>query len=145
VEGVLRGTFRASWKKPGCARGAHPIAELRRDGASSDAHHVTAMEPSGRALEAAAIRSLFGACCDRGLRVSSTKSLHGHLIGAARRHPPGLRPVARDASRRLRAWRDCLADPERWTQHPGAIKTVSWFCVIARRPPEQLAVRAVQA
>jgi 3-oxoacyl-[acyl-carrier-protein] synthase II len=98
------------------ARGARPIAELRGYGASSDAHHITAMEPSGLsiesalrlalqdadvsfadvdylnahatgtradAVEAAAIRRVFGARAESGLRVSSTKSMHGHLIGAA--------------------------------------------------------------
>ena len=97
-------------------RGARPIAELRGYGASSDAHHVTAMEPSGQAVEAAlrlaledadvsprdvdylnahatgtradaveaaAIRRVFGAHAENGLRISSTKSMHGHLIGAA--------------------------------------------------------------
>jgi 3-oxoacyl-[acyl-carrier-protein] synthase II len=98
------------------ARGARPIAELRGYGASSDAHHITAMEPSGAsiesalrlaladadvsladvdylnahatgtradAIEAAAIRRVFAARAESGLRVSSTKSMHGHLIGAA--------------------------------------------------------------
>lgn len=98
------------------ARGARPIAELRGYGATSDAHHITSMEPSGHAveaamrlaledadvsladvdylnahatgtradaIEAAAIQRLFGARAESGLRVSSTKSMHGHLIGAA--------------------------------------------------------------
>jgi 3-oxoacyl-[acyl-carrier-protein] synthase II len=98
------------------ARGARPIAELRGYGASSDAHHITSMQPSGDsieaamrlalddadlspadvdylnahatgtradAIEAAAIARVFGPRAASGLRVSSTKSMHGHPIGAA--------------------------------------------------------------
>jgi 3-oxoacyl-[acyl-carrier-protein] synthase II len=94
-------------------RGAAPLAEVAGCGASADGHHVTAPEPEGtgaeRAMRAAlaragvepaevgyvnahgtstrlgdvaearAIRRVFG----EAPLISSTKSVHGHLLGAA--------------------------------------------------------------
>ena len=98
------------------ARGAKIYAELTGFGMSSDAHHVTAAEPSGRGMvqsmvsalkdarleagdidyinahgtstpladpiEASAIKQVFHSHLDM-LAVSSTKSMTGHLLGAA--------------------------------------------------------------
>lgn len=97
------------------ARGAKILAEVVGYGANSDAHHVTAPNPTGEgartcirlaledagvspeavgyinahgtstaadAVETSAIRQAFGAHADK-LLVSSTKSMHGHLLGAA--------------------------------------------------------------
>ena len=98
------------------ARGAKIYAELTGFGMSSDAHHVTAAEPSGRGMvqsmvsalkdarleagdidyinahgtstpladpiEASAIKQVFHSHLDN-LAVSSTKSMTGHLLGAA--------------------------------------------------------------
>ncbi len=93
------------------ARGAHGLAELAGYGASSDAHHLTApsvagqvaamrlaLEQAGLApddigylnahgtatelgdvVEAGAVAEVFGS---RSPAVSSTKAVHGHLIGA---------------------------------------------------------------
>ena len=93
------------------ARGARELAELAGYGASSDAHHLTAPSVSGQAaamrqalaqaglaphdigylnahgtateigdvVEADAVAEVFGS---RGPAVSSTKAVHGHLIGA---------------------------------------------------------------
>lgn len=94
------------------ARGATVIAEICGFGMSSDAHHITQPSGDGAAramgaaladanlppeaieyinahgtgtqvndpVECAAIRSLFG---EKGPAISSTKSLHGHTLGAA--------------------------------------------------------------
>jgi nodulation protein E len=94
------------------ARGARIYAEIVGFGMSSDAHHITqpssdgaarAMQaaingiapeafgyinahgtgtPANDATETAAIRKVFGAHADK-LAVSSTKSMHGHTLGAA--------------------------------------------------------------
>ncbi len=93
------------------ARGARELAELAGYGASSDAHHLTAPSVSGQVaamrqalgeaglapddigylnahgtatelgdvVEAGAVAEVFGS---RGPAVSSTKAVHGHLIGA---------------------------------------------------------------
>jgi 3-oxoacyl-[acyl-carrier-protein] synthase II len=42
-----------------------------------------ATSTSADAIETQAIRAAFGAWADKGLAVSSTKSMHGHLLGAA--------------------------------------------------------------
>ena len=42
-----------------------------------------ATSTSADAIETAAIRGAFGAHADKGLAVSSTKAMHGHLLGAA--------------------------------------------------------------
>jgi len=94
------------------ARGASVIAEICGFGMSSDAHHITQPSGDGAAramgaaladanlapeaigyinahgtgtqvndpVECAAIRDLFG---EKGPAISSTKSLHGHTLGAA--------------------------------------------------------------
>ena len=98
------------------ARGAKIYAEMVREGASADAHHITASHPEGlgaklvmqRALEdadlkpedidyinvhgtstpvgdiseAKAIKDVFGEHAYK-LNISSTKSMTGHLLGAA--------------------------------------------------------------
>ncbi len=98
------------------ARGAEILAELAGYGASGDAYHITAPEPSGKgaqiamrmaladaevqttevdyvnahgtstphndAMETAAIKALFGAHAYE-MVLSSTKSMVGHLLGAA--------------------------------------------------------------
>jgi 3-oxoacyl-[acyl-carrier-protein] synthase II len=98
------------------ARGAEILAEFAGYGASGDAYHITAPEPSGRgaqiamrmaladagvettevdyvnahgtstphndAMETAAIKALFGAHAYE-MVLSSTKSMVGHLLGAA--------------------------------------------------------------
>ncbi len=95
------------------ARGAHIYAEILGFGMSSDAHHITQINPEGPAkamtealcdagispsevgyinahgtgtklndpVEVQAIRAAFGCHAER-LAVSSTKSMHGHALGA---------------------------------------------------------------
>lgn len=95
------------------ARGAHIYAEILGFGMSSDAHHITQINPEGPAkamsealrdagisptevgyinahgtgtklndpVEVQAIRMAFGCHAER-LAVSSTKSMHGHALGA---------------------------------------------------------------
>ena len=100
------------------ARGAKIYAELAGYGATSDAYHITAPDPSGagaiRAMEIAladagitdrsqvdyinahgtsthlndqmetkAFKTVFGDECAKKINISSTKSMHGHLLGAA--------------------------------------------------------------
>jgi len=100
------------------ARGARIYAELAGYGATSDAYHITAPDPSGagaiRAMEIAladagitdrsqvdyinahgtsthlndqmetkAFKAVFGEEGAKKINVSSTKSMHGHLLGAA--------------------------------------------------------------
>lgn len=100
------------------ARGARVYAELAGYGATSDAYHITAPDPSGdgaiRAIEAAladagvedrstvdyinahgtstrlndqmetkAFKVVFGDEQAKKINISSTKSMHGHLLGAA--------------------------------------------------------------
>ena len=100
------------------ARGARIYAELAGYGATSDAYHITAPDPSGagavRAMEIAladagiedrsqvdyinahgtsthlndqmetkAFKTVFGEEGAKKINVSSTKSMHGHLLGAA--------------------------------------------------------------
>ena len=100
------------------ARGARVYAELAGYGATSDAYHITAPDPSGagavRAMEIAladagvtdrsqvdyinahgtsthlndqmetkAFKTVFGEEGAKKINVSSTKSMHGHLLGAA--------------------------------------------------------------
>ena len=100
------------------ARGARVYAELAGYGATSDAYHITAPDPSGagavRAMEIAladagvtdrsqvdyinahgtsthlndqmetkAFKTVFGEDGAKKINVSSTKSMHGHLLGAA--------------------------------------------------------------
>ena len=102
-------------------RGAYMYAEIVGYGATSDAHHITAMHPEGRgakraielalkeanvmpenigyvnahgtgtpmndAIETSVIKKVFGAYADprnsKHLYVSSTKSMTGHMLGAA--------------------------------------------------------------
>jgi 3-oxoacyl-[acyl-carrier-protein] synthase II len=73
-------------------RGARVYAEITGYGATSDAYHITHPAPHGegarrsmRAAEARAIAAVFGAHATSpgGLWVSSTKSMTGHLLGAA--------------------------------------------------------------
>ena len=99
------------------ARGARVYAELAGYGATSDAHHITAPDPSGagaiRAIEIAlkdadvtdkstvdyinahgtsthlndqmetkAFKTVFGEEGAKKINISSTKSMHGHLLGA---------------------------------------------------------------
>lgn len=97
-------------------RGAHIYAELAGYGNTSDAHHITAPDPTGTgaarciriamqeaglkpdqpiyvnahgtgtrlndAMETKALKQIFGTSCDT-LHVSSTKSMTGHMLGAA--------------------------------------------------------------
>ena len=100
------------------ARGARVYAELAGYGATSDAYHITAPDPSGRGavkaieialrdagvadlssvdyinahgtsthlndqMETKAFKTVFGEEGAKKINVSSTKSMHGHLLGGA--------------------------------------------------------------
>ena len=100
------------------ARGARVYAELAGYGATSDAYHITAPDPSGRGavkaieialrdagvadlssvdyinahgtsthlndqMETKAFKTVFGEEGAKRINVSSTKSMHGHLLGGA--------------------------------------------------------------
>ncbi len=100
------------------ARGANIYAELAGYGATSDAYHITAPDPSGRGaikaieialkdagvtdrsqvdyinahgtsthlndqMETKAFKTIFGEEGAKKINISSTKSMHGHLLGAA--------------------------------------------------------------
>ncbi len=100
------------------ARGAKIYAELAGYGATSDAYHITAPDPSGRGaiqaieialkdagvtdkshvdyinahgtsthlndqMETKAFKTIFGEEGAKKINISSTKSMHGHLLGAA--------------------------------------------------------------
>ena len=71
-------------------RGAKIYGELVGYGISADAHHLTAPDPEGRTstplgdiCEIKAIKAVFGDHAKNGLLISSTKSMTGHLLGAA--------------------------------------------------------------
>ena len=83
------------------ARGAHIYAEMAGEGMSADAYHITASEDAGLKTsdidyinvhgtsthvgdlsEAKAIKELFGDDAYK-LNISSTKSMTGHMLGAA--------------------------------------------------------------
>ncbi len=67
------------------ARGARIYAEVAGAGMTSDAHHIAQPDPVGAGAAQAitlAIRTALGPATD-GVAVSATKSLTGHLLGAA--------------------------------------------------------------
>lgn len=65
-----------------CMRRALEHARIPADGVDYINAHGTSTPP-GDVIETKAIRSLFGSHADDGLVVSSTKSMTGHLLGAA--------------------------------------------------------------
>jgi 3-oxoacyl-[acyl-carrier-protein] synthase II len=64
-----------------CMRLALADAGIRPEQVGYINAHATST--SADAIETTAIRKVFGAHADRGLAVSATKSMHGHLLGAA--------------------------------------------------------------
>jgi 3-oxoacyl-[acyl-carrier-protein] synthase II len=79
-------------------RGAPVIAELRGAGASADAHHMTAPEPSGRGAALALRRAID----DAGLQADAVDLLNAHATGTAANDPAEFAAYERVFAERAR-------------------------------------------